>query len=390
MSFILHEYRNWVRCNPQTAQQFEQITRLAVFLLFTPQSLLTMEASHSFINVIGDINQSVLREEEEHLNYNQGNPVAQDVQRNINTSVSVVRLIRETQNCGELLVRKLARKYLAGGRAVSTSSSSASLAVQLYVLTIELTKLFFRMKQNEDIWKIVLPQMLSFSDVFSTSSASPSLLSPPSSSSSSVAAAAAGAASFAAASDASTIRVPHIIHHHQQQSSASSTNDKFPQQQQQHRQKLNLTRPDKIGLWIDLIDLVRPVVTSVALAAGSIWHRRRALHKAWAIWLIGLAYELIAWVLHNYYLKRYRGAFLRESTGALVQQLHDRSREQLIGVHLLKYPFFNLIAEPELRTRVLAPTCWVAKIPLIGGIIQGLVEYQVQLQKQCVLYSSGS
>ena len=367
MSSLLHEYRTWVRGNPEAAQQFEQITRLAVFVAFAPTSLLSMEASHSFVNVIGDINQSVLREEEEHANNNHNNAQAQEAQRKINTYASVVRMIRETQNCGELLVRKFSRQFFLKNALKSCSSASSlsslpstvkssalgksSMVVQFYVAIVELTKLFFRFKQNEDIWRIVLPQLFSFRDQSSTKS--------------------------------DAIRVPHII----PASSSSSNNN----QNQNHSPVLmNLTRADRVGLWIDLIDLLRPVVMSVALAAGSIWHRRRALHKAWMIWLLGFVYEIIAWLIQNYYLKKYRGAFLRESTGALVQRLHDRTREQLIGFSLLRYPFFNLVAEPEIRRRVLSPGAWIGKIPLFGGIIQGLVEYQIQIQKQCGLFASGS
>ncbi len=373
MSQLLQEYRNWVRANPQTAQQFEQISRLAVFFFTRPTSLLTMELSQSVVSVLGDINQSVFREDEQHTNFNHNNPTAQQVQQKINTSASIVQIIRELQNCGELFVRKMARQYLSSPTHNNNNSIiSGPLVVQLYVAAIELTKLVFRMKQNEDIWKIVLPQLFSFEDVTSESSSNRRRNLNDDN-------------EFGGDQNQQrtninndntpkTLKFPHII---------SDSSSSLPQ-------KLTLSRPDRIGLWLDLIDLIRPLVVSVALVSGSIWHKRKSLHKAWTIWLLGLAYEIIAYFIHNYYLKKRRTAFLRESTGQLIQQLHDRTREQLLGFHFLRYPFFNLIAEPELRKRLLSPGAWVGKIPLLGGLIQGLVEYQIQIQKRCVVYSSGS
>lgn len=180
------------------------------------------------------------------------------------------------------------------------------------------------------------------------------------------------------AADSSSITIPHVIN--TTLSSSSSTTSTVDV----------LSRADRAGLWLDLVDMFKPLVMGLLLCR--VWHRRSLLHRAWMIWIAGLVYEFAAGILQSL-LQRHRSAFMLRD-GSLVTSLAEsasgRGRPFAIGCHLLRYPFFNTIVEPELRQRLLSEQSWLSRIPLVSGFVQGWIAYMLEVQKRCVLYTSGA
>ena len=149
------------------------------------------------------------------------------------------------------------------------------------------------------------------------------------------------------------------------------------------RQPAELSGATLAGLLVDAVDIVRPLLYSVALA--TMWHQKRSLHRAWMLWFVGLAWEIAAFMLSRMLIRR--PPFVREN-GTMVLRLSDRGREQCWGLHLLRYPFFNLIVAPEIQQRIIDG--WIGRVPLLGTLFQCYARYVMEIQKFSIEFSSGS
>lgn len=156
---LLDAYQEWVRSNAQLANNIEMGVRAITMLNMDPSSLFAVEAAYSASGVLSIIHQSALEARPQPQQQQRWNDdaVEDEYAKRQRTLQLLLRIIRESQCVGELLLRRvfLLHPNIATRAARAAAGSRYLAALQVYITVVELAKIGIKFAIHRDIWKHV-------------------------------------------------------------------------------------------------------------------------------------------------------------------------------------------------------------------------------------------